>query len=130
MSDMKGEKEKTHITVKIPRELIEKMDRLKGKEGFRSRGEIAKVALRKLLDTYKDVIEESVLQHFNLNEDGVAILDRAINMIANVAFTPKGIRCDYCETDDCRHIDFALTIPEVQSVVKKRRKEGWKLPEV
>jgi len=36
----------THVTIKIPKELVEEMDKLLGKHGFRSRGEIAKEAIR------------------------------------------------------------------------------------
>jgi len=88
-----------HVTIKIPKELIEKIDRLVGKEGFRSRGEIAKVALRNLLDSYKELITP-VLEHFNLDEDGVKIHDRTIHEYVNVAFKPNGIWCDYCETNE------------------------------
>lgn len=46
-------KDTKHVTVKIPRDLIQEMDKLKGKHGFRSRGEIAKEAIRKLLAEYQ-----------------------------------------------------------------------------
>jgi len=105
-----------HVTIKIPKELIEKIDRLVGKEGFRSRGEIAKVALRNLLDSYKELITPA-LEHFNLDEDGVKIHDRTIHEYVNVAFKPNGIWCDYCETNDCRHIQFALSVPAIQKVI-------------
>ena len=41
-----------HVTVKLPKELVEEMDRLIGKHGFRSRGEITKEAVRDFLRKY------------------------------------------------------------------------------
>jgi metal-responsive CopG/Arc/MetJ family transcriptional regulator len=46
----------THVTIKIPKELVDEMDRLLGKHGFRSRGEIAKEALRQFLAKYENEI--------------------------------------------------------------------------
>lgn len=129
---MKGEKA-DHVTIKIPRELIERMDELKGKEGFRSRGEIAKEAIRKLLKEYGITLVESalpMLEHFNLDENGVKIVDRKIGYVVDVFFKPDGIQCEHCQTDTCPHIMFALTVPEIRAIIRKRRREGWKLPEV
>jgi metal-responsive CopG/Arc/MetJ family transcriptional regulator len=41
-----------YVTVKIPAELAKEIDQLIGKHGFTSRGEVAKEAIRKLLQTY------------------------------------------------------------------------------
>lgn len=120
----------THVTVKIPKDLVKEMDKLLGKHGFRSRGEIAKEAIRKLLANYEKV-GKPTLQHFNLDEDGVRILDHDLHLIVDIAFKPKGVWCDYCQTNNCRHIQFALTVPEVQAVIRKKRGEGWSgLPDV
>lgn len=53
MREKKGEK--NHVTVKIPIELIEEIDTIIGKFGFRSRGEFVKEAVRKLLDHYRTI---------------------------------------------------------------------------
>jgi len=53
MGEKKGEK--SHVTVKIPIELIEEIDAIVGKFGFRSRGEFVKEAVRKLLDHYRNI---------------------------------------------------------------------------
>lgn len=136
MSDMSSRKKPSYVTIKIPKELTDKVDRLVGKEGFTSRGEVAKVALRKLLDNYKDIISVPVLVHFNLDEDGVKIRDLSLTtsnsphgLIVDIAFKPKGIWCGYCETNDCRHIQFALSVPAIQKVIRKRIRDGWNLPE-
>jgi len=112
-----------HVTIKIPRELIEEMDKLKGKYGFRSRGEMAKEAIRYLLDKYAS---ESELAHYNLNEEGVLVLDRTLqpDRIVRVYFRPEGPWCEHCESMSCRHVEFALDIPKVQEIL---REKGWKM---
>jgi metal-responsive CopG/Arc/MetJ family transcriptional regulator len=39
-----------YIPIKIPKDLADEMDRLVGTRGFKSRGEIAKEAIRRFLD--------------------------------------------------------------------------------
>jgi hypothetical protein len=69
-------------------------------------------------------------EHFNKGPDGVKITDRKLGKIADIYFKPEGIFCELDQSDDCEHIDFALTIPEIKTIIRKRRKEGWKLPDV
>ncbi len=77
--------------------------------------------------------ELPVLEHFNLNDTGVRILDRSLatkstsGRIIDVNFKPEGIWCTHCQADNCRHIDFALTVPAIEEVVEKKRKQGWKI---
>ena len=69
-------------------------------------------------------------EHFNINATGVRIMDRKIGMIAEIYFKPQGIFCDIDKSNTCEHIDFALTVPAIQEIIIRKRKEGWKLPEV
>jgi len=121
---MSGE---SHVTVKIPRELVEEMDKLLGKHGFRSRGEIAKEAIRRFMENYKDILEAPVLADLNLNEHGVQIAEIQGNKIVGVAQIyfkpPNKVLCEKDESSDCRHVKFALELPEVQEIL---RKKGWK----
>lgn len=120
-----------HVTVKIPRELIGEMDKLKGKHGFRSRGEITKEALRQFLTKYEsDLAEPPRFEQINAGERGVLLLDRLLKKTVDVHIKPSGISCSLHRTDDCEHVKFALGIHEVAEIIKKKRKEGWKLPDV
>jgi Arc/MetJ-type ribon-helix-helix transcriptional regulator len=51
----RGKKE--YVPVKLPRDLIDEMDQLVGTFGFRSRAEIAKEAIRRLLTALHGVKE-------------------------------------------------------------------------
>jgi Arc/MetJ-type ribon-helix-helix transcriptional regulator len=69
-------------------------------------------------------------EHFNMGANGVRITDRKIKLIADIYFKPQGIFCDLDKTDDCEHIDFALTVPEIREIIRQHKKEGWKLPDL
>jgi len=118
-----------HITIKLPKELVDEMDKLIGALGFRSRGEIAKEAIRQLLSHYKEslaVPQLPPLEHFNISENGVRILDRTLangisrGRIIDVYFKPDRIICEYCGTDNCRHVEFALKIPKVRQILSQK----------
>jgi Arc/MetJ-type ribon-helix-helix transcriptional regulator len=115
---------------RLPDNLAYEMDKLIGKHGFTSRAEIAKQAIREYLDkhytTYKE-LKPPPLEHFNMDSNGAKILDRQLREVVQVLITPKGITCEHCKTDECIHINFALTCPDIIEVIEKRRKEGWKL---
>ena len=130
---MKKSKQSDHVTVKIPKELTDEMDKLIGALGFRSRGEIAKEAIRQLLNHYKESLalpELPKLEHFNISENGVRILDRSLangvskGRIIDVYFKPDNAWCEYCQSTDCRHVEFALNIPKVRKILIKK---GWEI---
>jgi len=116
-------KETDHVTVKIPQELVAEMDKLIGKHGFRSRGEIAKEAIRELLAEY----EKLPFEMLNHDGQGVKVLDRQLGRVADIQFNPKGIYCPVCDAHFCGHIRFALNQSDVQKIVKQKQKEGWKI---
>ncbi len=69
-------------------------------------------------------------EHFNINDSGARITDRKLGMIAEIYFKPEGIFCDLDKSNICEHIDFALTVPAIQDVIRRKKKEGWKLPDI
>lgn len=71
--------------------------------------------------------QDVVLEHFNLDEDGVRILDRSIGergWVVDVYFKPNKAWCSYCESENCNHVKFALSVPDVQKILKKK---GWEI---
>jgi len=65
------------------------------------------------------------MEHFNLDEHGVRVLDPKIpHWIIDVHFKPHKAWCSYCESENCNHVKFALGLPEVQKILKKK---GWKI---
>ena len=130
----KTPQEDEYTTIKVPNDLIVKTDCYIGKNGYKSRSEIVKEALRDFFATHKLEASTSPLPRFeriNGDANGVLIFDRELkgNKAVHVTFKPTGIRCDYHETDKCEHIEYALGLADVQELIRKKRKEGWKLPD-
>jgi DNA-directed RNA polymerase subunit RPC12/RpoP len=87
--------------------------------------------------TYKVNAEKNLMAtienmiHFNLDENGVRIQDPSLatkysphGRIIDIYFKKGKIHCDYCDSSDCKHIRYALTLPIVVDILKKK---GWKL---
>jgi len=66
------------------------------------------------------------LEQFNMDENGVKILDRELGMITQIYFHPDKIFCEYCEVNNCKHVKKALSLPKVQEILQKK---GWKYRE-
>jgi hypothetical protein len=107
--------------------------------GYKSLADFATDAMREKcekLGIFLPKADLPILEHFNLSEAGVRVLDRGLanhstsGRIVDIYFKPSGIWCDYCKEDSCRHIDFALTVPSIQEIVVRKRREGWKLPQM
>jgi len=68
---------------------------------------------------------------FNLDKNGVKISDKKLGLKAiQIFFKPDGILCEYCGTDNCEHIKYALEQPKIRKIILQRKREGWKLPDV
>ena len=104
----------------------------RGTRGYKSRSEFLKEATRKRFDELN--IAQSTpklvppLEHFNVNEEGVRILDRTLaskttnGRIIDIYFKPDNVWCDYCQSSNCQHTKFALELPAVQEILNKK---GW-----
>ena len=126
-----------YTTVRLPKELMEEIDDIikRGMRGYKSRAEFIKEAIRRRFEELESLPPPKPLpplEHFNLNESGVRVLDRTVSnsssdgRIIEVYFNPDKVVCEYCESQNCRHVKFALAIPEVQKIL---RKKGWKINE-
>lgn len=125
-----------HATVRIPKDLLTAIEKfLETKEakemGYIYITDIVTEAVREFLKT-KGYYPLPRFEHFNLDENGVKILDRTDpqrKFYVQIYFKPTGMYCEYCNTDKCPHIKFALEQPDIQQIIRKKRQEGWKLPE-
>jgi Arc/MetJ-type ribon-helix-helix transcriptional regulator len=120
-----------YTTVRLPKELIEDIDKIlrKGVMGYKSRAEFIKEAIREKLRTIpREILEQLSLEHFNICEEGVRVLDRNLDKprgrIIDIYFKPENAWCEYCESTSCKHVNFALSLPEVQKILKHK---GWKI---
>lgn len=91
--------------------------------------ELVRILITEDFDKRGGKLEEPLVQ-INSDENGVLIHDKKLRKAVHVTFSPKGVKCDHHLTDNCEHATFALSIPAVQEIIRKRKKEGWELPEV
>ena len=117
--------------------LIEEYIKAHPEMGYKSLADFVTDAVREKCEQLKILLptpELPPLEHFNISENGVRILDRTLangvsnGRIIDVYFKPEGVWCDYCQASNCRHIKFALTVPKIREIVWKKRMEGWNLP--
>ena len=70
------------------------------------------------------------MEHFNIDENGVKVLDKSLvtknsprGTIIDVFFKRGKAFCEYDDTDNCKHIEYALSLPIVREIFKQK---GWK----
>jgi len=119
--------EELKIYLRLSEPLASRFIKIKEYLGLKNDTEV----IRALINFYWREHKEEMaprLEHFNLNENGVMILDRELKpppgRIIQVYFRPEKVWCEYCSSDRCRHVEFALNIPKVQEIL---RKKGWKI---
>lgn len=80
--------------------------------------------LRSLINWYWKQHEEELrprLEHFNFNEQGMLVLDRNLNSIIQLYFKTDKIWCEHCKSTGCQHVEFALSLPEVQEMLRSTK---------
>jgi hypothetical protein len=111
--------------------LIEEYIKAHPEMGYKSLADFVTDAVREKCSELKILIATSELpqlEHFNISENGVRILDRSLGngvskgRIIDVYFKPDKVLCEYCGTGDCRHVEFALNIPKVRKILIEK---GW-----
>jgi hypothetical protein len=111
--------------------LIEEYIKAHPEMGYKSLADFVTDAVREKCSDLKILVatpELPQLEHFNISENGVRILDRSLGngvskgRIIDVYFKPDRVLCEYCGTDNCRHVEFALNIPKVRKILIEK---GW-----
>ena len=112
-------------------DMIENYIKVHSEMGYKSLADFATDAIREKcekLGVFNPQMIGPPLEHFNISERGVRVLDRTLGngtargRIIDVYFTPETVLCEYCDSSSCRHVQFALNIPAVQKIVQEK---GW-----
>ena len=126
------EKEQDFRGVSLKRELVEQIESFIVEfPQYKSIADFVHEAVRVRMQEIKKL--SPILPRFeilNVDENGTKVIDREIHAIAQIYLKPESIWCDICERHNCVHIRYALNDTEIQKIIRKRRREGWKLPEV
>ncbi|MEM3697513.1 MAG: ribbon-helix-helix domain-containing protein [Candidatus Bathyarchaeia archaeon] len=120
--------------ITLQRELVNKIEeyvKAHPEMGYKSLADFITDAVREKCTELKiltPIPEQPQLEHFNISEYGVRILDRSLGngvskgRIIDVYFKPNKVLCEYCGSDNCKHVEFALNIPKVRKILIEK---GW-----
>lgn len=98
--------------------------------GYRSIAQFLEDASRRRLEELQTQIKKLPrFDRINGDATGVLIYDRELKDVkgVHVSVRPSGIVCDFHQMTNCEHVKFALGLSDVQEMIRKRRKEGWKI---
>jgi Arc/MetJ-type ribon-helix-helix transcriptional regulator len=126
------EKEQSFRGVSLKRDLVEQVEAfIKEYREYKSVADFVHEAVRvRMQEVRKSYENVATYTKLNSDDNGVKIWNNRKRESVDIYFTAKGIRCSVDQTDTCEHIMYALSLPEVREIVRKHRKEGWKLPNV
>ena len=103
-------------TISLPVEVYERLMKMlnianeaAGYRKYRSVGQF----LEALLAEYEKTIEVPYFEHFNVYEDHITIWDHRRKRLIDVFIRNGKLICEFCKSDGCEHVKFALTIPKV-----------------
>jgi len=119
------------IYLRADGEIAKRFWQIKAHMGLKNDTEVMRSLINQYWKEHQEELQPA-LEHFNISENGVRILDRTISTktsrgrIIDVHFKPDKAWCEYCQSSSCQHVQFALSLPEVQEIL---RKKGWKIPE-
>ena len=97
--------------------------------GYKSLADFVTEAVRKRCEELEILVpkpEPPPLEHWNVNQDHVTVLDHRLRMLADVYFKNNKVYCELCKAENCEHVKYALNIPKVQQLLHKK---GWIIQE-
>ena len=113
--------------VSLSRELVDRIEEFINnhpERGYKSLADFVTEAVRKRCEELNILVpispEQPELEHFNVYEDHVTVIDHKNRRIANVFFRNKTVFCDVCEEKNCEHVKYALKLPRVWKALEKK----------
>jgi len=110
------------VYLRLQGELRDRFLAIKDHLGLKNDTEVCRSIINDYWVRNKDNFQPR-LRHFNLNPQGILVLDPEVDRLIQVHIKPDSIHCEYCNVSSCKHAAFALSQPDVQEIL---RKKGWK----
>jgi len=120
VNEMLKMEEELKVYLRAQGEIKERFIRIKEHLGVKNDTEV----LRTLINWFWREHQEEFrprLEHLDLNRDGVLVVDRDLKSAIRVQFKQGKAVCERCGSG-CRHIDYALSIPEVQEILREKER--------
>ena len=111
-------------TVRIKSELFKEVERALEYDDVKKIG-ISTVShfVTNSVAKYLQEMKQESMTHVNMHDNHIKIMDRDLEKhgrIVSVYFQcPNTPYCDYCEKDDCIHVQFAWEIPEARRILER-----------
>jgi len=112
---------KKGLYVRIDKEMEARFARIKDYFGLTNDTEAVRALIKWFWRTHEKELRPQ-LEHYNIDGNGVKILDREMGRVFQVYFKPDMAYCEFCETNACKHVEYALSLSEVQKILKEK---GW-----
>ena len=119
--------------ISLQRELVDRIEeyiKTHPETGYKSLADFVTDAVREKCEELKILVpippELPALEHFNINEDHVTVIDRKRRTFADVYFRNDHVYCELCGEENCEHVKYALNLSKVQ---KALREKGWVIEE-
>ena len=87
-------------------------------------------AVRKRLEELGALPPTLSLIHINVGENYALLWDNKAHQSVRVFFSDEKVKCEYCDSNRCEHVKFAVNLPKVQKELETRRKLGQKVPDL
>jgi hypothetical protein len=119
--------------ISLSKELVQTIEEFieeNPQENYKSIADFVAEAVRMRFEQLGIYPGEISLLEINANEIGPLLYDKNLKKTVQVRISISGLECTECKTSSCRHVKFALTNPKTQRLIRERKREGWKLPEV
>lgn len=128
--------------ISLKKELMNKIEQFikeYPEHGYRSLAQFIEDAVRRRADELRVFEFTPRFRHFNTSEDHVTIMDKKIGWddkegkrqprIIDVHARPVREHeyefwCEYCDSKDCEHVAYVLSIPKI--TIEPLRRKGWK----
>ena len=119
--------------ISLQRELVDRIEEFiknHPERGYKSLADFVTEAVRKRCEELKILVptppEPPELEHFNVYQDHVTVIDHKRRRIANVFFRNNTAFCDVCRAKNCRHVRYVLNLPKVDKILTEK---GWIIKE-
>jgi len=119
--------------ISLQRELVDRIEeyvKTHPETGYKSTADFVTDSVREKCEQLKILIPTPVepprLEHYNLNQDHVTIIDRAKKIFADLYFRDNHVVCEACASENCEHIEYALNLPKIQAILSMK---GWIIEE-
>ena len=104
-------------TQRLPKDLLDRVEKIMNEVGYNSKADFISDAVRNLLDKH----EKNQFEHTNFQDNVIRLIDnhkpRGTTFV-EIYLNGDGLRCETCQSKACEHIEFVWTEPKIKRQLK------------